>query len=251
MSDQLPVLDFEHLRATRQYLQDVAKVMGKLQQAFLPKSPHGWQYGLEVTMRGTCTQTFEVDGQPTRALLDLVRHKVRFNDRNWALRTTTPGELFNDIQSMIDIALDKPKFTDGSLEYDDEQATKYATALWWMERQFEELKNSLKQGIVSPILLYPHHFDLSLAWFPQGDERQLSIGFSTGDETIAEPYIYVTSYPDPKSIKKIELPPEAHWQTEGFVGIVMPYRTLQENTSPKKLLLLLEEAVFKNNNKMV
>ena len=203
--ETLPELNYDELRPTRDYLQDVAKVLGRLQQAFLAPSPRDWQYGLEVTMRGIATQTFELNGQPARALIDLVRHKIRFGDRAWPLRQTPPAQLFSDIQSMLDVKLGEPEFSDGILEYDQEQADNYSAALWWLERRFASLKDDIHEGVTSPILLYPHHFDLSLVWFPHDDERQLAIGFSTGDETVAEPYIYRTAYPETTEFKNQNL----------------------------------------------
>lgn len=228
MLERLPVLVYEDLRPTRDYLQDVAKVMGKLQQAYLPKSPHDWQYGLEVTMRGISTQTFKVDGQSTRALLDLVRHKLRLGDQNWPLRENPPAKLFEDIQALMGIKLVEPDFVPDVREYDPEQADKYAAAVWWMERQFDQLKENLKTGVTSPILLYPHHFDLSLVWFPDDDERQLAVGWSTGDETIIEPYVYLTAYPEPA----------------GFSGAVLPYAKLQASKDPEGLFGEFTRAAF-------
>jgi hypothetical protein len=218
--NMLPALIFNEFRPTRDYLQDICKVLGKLQQAFLPTEPHGWQYGLDVTMRGVCTQTFDINGQPERALLDLVRHKVRFIDRQWTLCETPPAELFKDIQNMLGIEIDELDLKADNLEYDHLQADAYAAALWWMERQFANLKRDIKRGLASPILLYPHHFDLSLTCFPQDDEGQLSIGWSTGDENIAEPYIYLTKYPN----------------TENNIPAILTYAKLQKSLSPPQLL---------------
>lgn len=233
----LVLLQPDKLGPTRDYLHDAAKVLGKLQQAYLPKSPRDWHYGLEVTMRGISTQTFDLNGRPARGLLDLVRHKLRLGEENWRLREHPPAELFKEAQAWLkaqgsDASIEEPVFAEGVAEYDHEQADAYAAALWWMNEQFSKLRESLAGGVASPILLYPHHFDLSLARFPFDDERQIAIGWSTGDETIPEPYIYLTAYPEPADLKHLPLPPEAHWQSDGFSGAVLLHNTLAASPDP-------------------
>ncbi|HSX46040.1 MAG TPA: DUF5996 family protein [Candidatus Saccharimonadia bacterium] len=241
---ELPELVPKELNPTRDYLQDAAKVIGKLQQAFLPETPRGWQYGIEVMMRGLATQEFELNGRPTRALLDLVRHKLRLGNENWRFRENPPAQLLAEIRAWLkeqgsDAEVAEPELNSGTLEFDHAQGDLYGQALWWMHEQFKELKESLPDGVASPILLYPHHFDLSLAWFPfdknDSDERQVSVGWSTGDETIPEPYVYVTAYPEPEAFKKLELPPEARWQSDGFSGAVLLHNELAKSSNPEKL----------------
>jgi hypothetical protein len=236
----LPLLIPEDLYPTRDYIQDAAHVIGSLQRAFLPKDPHDWQYGLEVSMRGLGTQPFQMGGSETRASVDLVTHKLRLGDANWKLQEYAGPELLNNVKvllagQMVQADLEAPAFS-GSGTYNPGQAKLYAEALWWLDRQFRGIKASLSGGLVAPILLYPHHFDLSLVWFPWDDERQLSLGWSTGDETIREPYIYLTAYPEPPGFTDLELPDDAYWQTKGFSGAILPYASLQASRQPDDLL---------------
>lgn len=251
----LPNLSLKDLGQTRNYLQDTAKVLGKLQQAFLPKSPRDWQYGLEVTMRGISTQEFKINGQPMRGVLDLVRHKLRLGDQQWRLREHPPADLFNEVQAWLAAQgsadkMTEPEFGAGMVEFDSAQAEKYAVALWWMEEQFRILRESLTDGVAAPILLYPHHFDLSLVWFPWDDERQISLGWSTGDETIPEPYIYLTAYPEPKGFKDQQLPSEAHWQSDGFNGAVLLHNDLAKSPNPEKLFQGFAGSTFSEARKL-
>jgi hypothetical protein len=240
MGQTLPKLVSKDLGPTRDYLREVALVLGSLQRAFLPKHPRAWQHGLEVTMRGLSTQAFTVAGQETRALLDLVRNKVRLGGDKWSLQDCDGPELFQEVRvwlqgNGIDVELEEPEFDASSRQFDAVEAGAYAEALWWMEARFRTLKAGLDEGVASPILLYPHHFDLSLVWFPHDDERQLGLGWSTGDETISEPYLYLTAYPEPAGFTAIKLPGGAHWQSDGFNGAILPYAALVSNSEPEKL----------------
>ena len=59
---------------------------------------------------------------------------------------------------------------------------------------------------ISPIQVWPHHFDLSMLWLPgpkiagqdpdneEYADKQMNFGFTFGDETTPEPYFYM-NYP--------------------------------------------------------
>ena len=254
--NKLPILKIDDLEPTRDYLREVALVLSSLQRGFMPKHPRQWQYGLEVTLRGLSTQPFLASGEELRASLDLVKHTVRLAGSKWPLHEYAPPEILNNVKAWLasrglDVALDEPKFTPGVARFDTAQADAYAEALWWLDKQFRILKDQLSAGVTAPILLYPHHFDLSLVWFPYDDERQLAVGWSTGDETIPEPYVYLTAYPEPAGFTGIKLPPEAYWQKEGFSGAILPYAKLQASPDPASLFQHFASTVFKSARKLL
>lgn len=255
MDSTLPVLIGEDLTLTRGYMQDVVKVLGSLQLAYVQKQEHDWHYGLEVTMRGISTQELSINGQQVRATLDLVRHKVRIGETNWSLEEYAAPELFNNIKVWLAArgqtpVLEQPEFAKGARNFDVVQADSYAAALWWIDKRFRALKASVDGGLTSPILLYPHHFDLALTWFPHGDDQQLSIGFSTGDEIVREPYLYLTAYPEPARFMAVDIPDQARWQTDGFVGVVLPYAALQSAPDPRAVFTAYGTDIFEQAAKL-
>jgi hypothetical protein len=73
------------------------------------------------------------------------------------------------------------------------------------------------------VRVWPHHFDVGSV-LPLGtgggdDAPSLGIGLSPGDESIAEPYFYVTAWPARASLP--ELPAGGHWHREGWTGAVL------------------------------
>ena len=90
----------------------------------------------------------------------------------------------------------------------------------------------------SAVQLWPHHFDLSMIWLPgekisgqdpmneEYSDKQMNFGFAFGDESIPEPYFYVTAYPAPDEMAAIQLPSGSEWKTDGFNGAVLTYRSL-------------------------
>lgn len=240
MGQTLPKLNSQTLSPTRDRLRDAALVMSNLQRMFVPKHPRDWQYGLEVNMRGPQTQELLVKGRPVRGSLDLVTYKARLDGSKWLLEEYDGPELLKNIRVWleaqgVDAVLEEPKFGGIGKDFDVEQAKAYAEALWWLDKQFRIVKAGLATGLTAPVLLYPHHFDLSLVWFPNNDDNQYALGWSTGDETIAEPYLYLTMYPESPEFKHKKLPSEAYWQTEGFSGAILPYVALANSSEPEKL----------------
>ena len=239
----LPILDSQKIRPTIEYIRDVSLVLSSLQRAYIPKHPKQWQYGLQINLRGLVTKPFNINGAELNACLDFVTQKVRLGNSNWKLEEYTPPEIEKNILSWLEnngqtTTLEKEKLKGGAYKFSKEQAGNYAQSLWWIQNQIKNHSEKLSEGSRAPILLYPHHFDLSFVWFPFDDERQISIGYSTGDENIKYPYLYLTAYPEPAGFSEIRLPKGVHLQTEGFSGIILPYEELQSSDDPA--------ATFKN-----
>jgi len=77
----------------------------------------------------------------------------------------------------------------------------------------------------TPVRIWPHHFDAGvvLPLGPQDGEQARSIGagLSPGDETIPEPYFYVTPWPPPPTGSLPSLPAGGRWQREGWLGAAL------------------------------
>lgn len=251
----LPKLIPEKLIPTRDYLRDIALSVGSLQRGFLPEHPREWQHGLEVKMRGFGSQMFMVNDEDKLVLVDLVRHKIRIDQLNWKIDEYSGLEIFNNFKVWLQnsgqtVELERPEFSKSNV-YEKDQASAYAEALWWLDHQFKDVKAGLKEGVSSPVLLYPHHFDLALNWFPWDDERQINVGWSTGDEFVLEPYVYLTIFPVSDKQINIKLPNGAYWQTEGFSGVILPYEILRKQSQPDKLLGSLVEDYFTKSKELL
>jgi hypothetical protein len=236
----LSKLQSEAIRPTIEYLRDVSLVLSSLQRAYIPKHPKQWQYGLQVNLRGLVTETFKINGDDICASLNLVTRKVRLGNTNWKLDEYTPTEIENNILVWLqnngqNVQLEKEKLKGSGYTFNKAHAKDYAQSLWWIQNQIKHHCEKLTEGSKAPILLYPHHFDLSFVWFPFDDERQAAIGYSTGDENIKEPYLYLTAYPEPGGFTSVPLPEGVHLQKEGFSGFILPYEKLQSSDDPINL----------------
>ncbi len=102
----------------------------------------------------------------------------------------------------------------------------------------------------SPVRCWPHHFDLAtLITLDEGedpeDARSVGVGLSPGDETLEQPYLYVTPWPKPASDVALPALPAGHWHTEGFTAAVLTGEELLAESAepPAALRAFLDAAV--------
>jgi hypothetical protein len=248
-------LDYQKLRPTRDYLHDISLVLGKFQQVFLTPDAHDWFRGLEVTENGLSTQALPVKGQELRVVLNFRDSKISIGEASWPLGGITAPELFDAFarwlhEQGIDTELVVPEFTNADTICDAEQSNALADALWWIKSQLTNLSGAIQAQEVAPILLFPHHFDLSEVWHLDASGSQLSLGFSTGDSSIAEPYLYITAYPEPAGAADVALPSPVYWQTEGFSGAILLYKDLAASSDPEQTLKGFAETVLRAELKL-
>jgi hypothetical protein len=62
-------------------------------------------------------------------------------------------------------------------------------------------------------------------------------GFSTGDESIPDPYFYITAYPIPPGFPNFEMPRGATWNTSGYDGGLMMYEDYINSKDPEVTLI--------------
>jgi hypothetical protein len=88
----------------------------------------------------------------------------------------------------------------------------------------DEFIARLSGARASPVLCWPHHFDIAtLVSLDEGrseNGHSLGVGVSPGDEYYAQPYVYVSPWRHFKGGRLPDLPPPGHWHTEGFFGAV-------------------------------
>ena len=87
------------------------------------------------------------------------------------------------------------------------------------------LNDVARQPGASPVRCWPHHFDIAvLIAIDQGGDpetdRSIGVGLSPGDETYAEPYLYVTPWPYPEAAALSGLTAGGQWHTQGFVAAI-------------------------------
>jgi len=267
MSDALatprfPEIDPRSFAETCGALHVYARVLGEWMSTCRPKRKHWWHASLRPSLNGLTTEVIHA-GLNFELQLNL-RESVLLGrtstGERWVekLRGQSAAELGGKVRAFLIAAGIEDRFvptenqhsTNEYAGYSAEQARTLAGALNSVAAAMESFRAGIREE-TSPIQFWPHHFDLALLWLPgdkvpdqdpQNEEyadKQMNFGFTLGDEGISEPYFYVTAYPLPEAFPGLPLPAGTAWQTEGFSGAVLPYRSLVQNADPDAYLLAL------------
>ena len=263
INQQLSSLNLNDWKGTRDTLRKYARMIGTLKEKMSTPHPYWWHVSLRVSDKGLTTTPIPKDkntpGQTFEIILDLKNHhliiesnfrevkRIKLTGQSLGAFCEETYSLFTDLGVVLPI--DKEKFADGKLgKYDENAATDYWTALWEINRITNKFRSELS-GERSPVQLWPHHFDLSMSWFSgrlvpgkdpndaESSKEQMMFGFSTGDDSISDPYFYVLANPTPEGFPDFDMPDGAKWNTNGFQGGVMMYDTFANSNNPGFTLL--------------
>ncbi len=243
---------------TRDAMHAYARVLGDCLKARRGKRKHWWHASLRPSLNGLTTGV-------VRATTDF---EIELDFRRASLHARASNGNAVDVelegQSAAEIAVALSEFMSANGVADVELADADRSDLAWpafsrshadsmgqVLRSVAAAMEAFRAGVreeTSPIQLWPHHFDLSMIWLPgekiagqdpndeEYSEKQMNFGFAFGDDSIPEPYFYVTAYPTPDAMAAIRLPAGSEWRTDGFNGAVLTYRTLRDTSDASDYL---------------
>lgn len=142
----------------------------------------------------------------------------------------------------------RPQLLDESIiTIDSQVARSYSQALDLIFTGLARFRAHLR-GTMTPIVLWPHHFDLSMLWFLGHaiDDYQphLNFGFAPFSAGIEHPYLYAYAYPYPDRYDPPTLPTGAHWHTAGWTGVVLPYPVIAAQPNPINFIETTCQAIY-------
>lgn len=133
------------------------------------------------------------------------------------------------------------------LTLNHEVARNYVDLLNMVSNAYARFRGRLK-GHLTPIVVWPEHFDLSTLWFAEGDfddsKAQMNFGFAPFSAGLPYPYIYVTGYPYKDDLQIPALPDGGSWHSEGWTGVVVPYSELARQEDPEQYIEKTLRALF-------
>jgi len=96
-------------------------------------------------------------------------------------------------------------------------------------------------GPMSPIVIWPHHFDMAFMWFATSgmDEHtdpHLAIGFAPFSDGIDRPYFYGYGWSKDTGYIQVDVEPPAKAITDGYTGLYAEYDILNGNDDIAKTL---------------
>lgn len=259
-----PLPSLEGWEPTRDTLHRYSKFLGAVRQTLVPAHPHWWHAGLKVHPAGITTGLVALPGSSSDAdpepeglklTLDLVEHKMEVSRRGDESRELplgaglTASELaaqsLEYLREMgIHLEVDAARYADDSPRaYDPAHAQAYLAALNRFHRAFDGAAQHLRaahEADLSPIHIWPHHFDLSFECFGEREDTyeedgemkvgkaQIGFGFASGDAEHPEPYLYAQPWPFEEELTLAPLPRPATWITAPWKGAQMSYGALRE-----------------------
>lgn len=255
-----PALNIEPIVDTRDALHAYAGILGGWLKSCRPRRKHWWHASLRPSLTGLATGVVHA-GVSFELELNLQQGLLYGRTSDGAqLAETLHGQSAHELAKKIEEFLITNRVDaqfapeigghgeNGFADYTAEHARNLARVLNSVNWVMSEFRAGIAEE-TSPIQLWPHHFDLSMLWLPgekiagqdpkdeEYSDKQMNFGFTFGDEGISEPYFYVTAYPSPGGFASLRLPVGTRWQTDGFNGAVIPYRSLLESNDPNRYLL--------------
>ena len=88
-------------------------------------------------------------------------------------------------------------------------------------------------GFMTPLVLWPHHFDMAFIWFPtkgtdEHNDPQIAFGFAPFSTGMERPYIYAYAWSKPGGYAQIALEEPAQAINEGYTGLYVDYDSLRQ-----------------------
>ena len=128
-------------------------------------------------------------------------------------------------------------------QLDHAQANTYAQVQQRMFGVLAALKARM-YGPQTPIILWPHGFDLSTLWFVEGmdehNDPHLNFGFSPGTADVGQPYFYFYAWPVPNSLNE-RLHPLLLWHTQWRTpGAILTYDKFAHDPEALAVPILVE-----------
>jgi hypothetical protein len=237
----MPLPPLPNWETTRDNLQRAAQLLNAVRVQSVEKMPNHLHHSLHITPRGLSTGILSNGAE---IALDFVGANVNGVPLNGNNLKSLSGQVLDKhhLEVSMDKLQDETPFTvDTALSAD------YAQVLYSVFTALARFRARL-YGPMSPIVVWPHHFDVSFLWFAtkEDDESQphMNFGFSPGDAGIPRPYLYAYAYPHPAEATRIVLPPPARWHTEGWTGVRVDYDEWRIESNPEMMLEALLLNVF-------
>ena len=243
--------------ATRDALHQIALVVGAVRVACIDPLPNDLQFSLDVTSTGLSTGRMRcggfldfdfAEGRLTFSRCESVVFTLDatgFSQQSLARRLLN---LFGDCGYSIDPSM-KHITHDSIFAIDPDIAADYMTTLDAIHTALARFRAKLG-GWMSPLVLWPHHFDMAFIYFPtsgidEHSDPQIAFGFAPFSPGLERPYIYAYAWSEPTGYAQVPLDAPAVAITEGYTGLYAAYDDLREqhdfNATIARMLLTFRE----------
>jgi len=240
MTKMTPLPALTNWNATRDSLHTIAQVVGSAQKAFIDPMPNALHLALHVTANGIRTV-------PLRDNYDI---NVNFRDLHIKTRLLPEDDMPLNERTLATLHRNAQMLSGGDasdtaydLQIDIGHAVQYAEALYRAYSALARFRARLS-GFMTPLVLWPHHFDLSFLVFggkgssapDEHKDPHMNFGFAPFSDTIDRPYFYAYAWPMPDGLLDDALPAPAQWHTDGWQGARLDYDAVAGEDAPETVI---------------
>lgn len=243
--------------STRAGLHRAAQVVAAVRVAVSPPLPNALRHSLYPVRRGLTTGPLPLGGE---LLLDFGARAVFYMrpalphyeiPAHGDSQTSLAERLLRALaQAGHSVALDSAHLDDSApLEIDAGQAADYAAALYTVFTAAARFRARLF-GPQSPVVVWPHNFDLSTLWFAgagsdENRHQHLAFGFAPASQGFARPYLYAYARPHTPDLSALALPAPAYVHDDGWTGVVVDYDDLVGLAEPDQAVEALYADIYR------
>ena len=278
----LPVLPYDHWRATKDTLHLYCQIVGKIRLASTPWRNHWWNVPLYVTARGLSTGRMEQAGHSFDLEFDFARHALVLRDdrgdeaviplRHGLTVADFHDAVFDRLADMglhptivarpFGLPVTTPFARDREhADYDPGAVARFWHVLRWTDTVLERFSGRFT-GKTSRVHLFWHSFDLALNRFSGRSapaisgadpvtrsaysHELISFGFWPGDPDRQFPAFYSYTAPEPSGLRRNLLRPEqATWTGgDGASLAVLRYDDVRKSDDPELALTDFYESAY-------
>jgi len=271
-----PALPIAEWQATRDTLQLLTQIVGKIRMVRTPLMSHWWNVPLYVTARGLTTSMIPAGGRGFQIDFDFTTHDLDITvsngeRRSFPLEARPVADFYAELMAMLDdLDLTTPIWTipveipgevipfdkdDVHTSYDRGQVERFWRALVEMARVFELFRSEFV-GKVSPVHLFWGGLDLAVTRF-SGRRAPPHPGGAPncGPHVMLEAYshevssagywpgpdgegvFYSYAYPEPDGYRRQPVAPSSAHFDDALGEFVLPYEIVRTASDPDAVLL--------------
>lgn len=234
----LPALS--NWEATRDALHQIALIMGAVRVACSDSLPNDLHFSLDMTADGMSTAELNCGGVLDFNFNDLQLTFSRGGRQVFALDVVGHSQIslmsrlleqLNDDGCGVQPSM-KHITSESAFTIDQGQALDYATTLSAVFTALAQFRAKLS-GCITPLVLWPHHFDLAFLWFAtdgmdEHSDPQIAYGFAPFSPGLERPYFYAYAWSQTTGYLQLPLAAPAQGLSEPYTGLYAPYDALRE-----------------------
>lgn len=238
----------DNWQATRDALHQVSQIVGAVRVASSDALANDIQYSVAVVDGGVSTTELNIGGELKFDFASFSLTYMRDNGDGFSIdatgyNQTSLMQAILDEFATLNINIEPPMkqiVHNSPFVVDKALAQDYAVVIDTIYTTLARFRAKLGGGM-SPIVIWPHHFDMAFIWFATEnmDEHKaphLTIGFAPFSDGINRPYFYGYGWSQETGYIQVEPDPPAQAITEVYTGLYAEYDTLRTEDNMNQVI---------------